>query len=80
MAFGKSEFLKEFAINKIEEIFQKNTSISEITKNIYEKLESIPLDTIETEDQYNEQIFAIFEYVILPKFLTDKYVKDIQNK
>ena len=80
MAFGKSEFLKEFAINKIEEIFQKNTSISEITKNIYEKLESIPLDTIETEDQYNEQIFAIFEDVILPKFLTDKYVKDIQNK
>ena len=80
MNYKNDELLREFSIKEIENIFKNNSYISEITKNIYSKLESIPLDKIDSEEELNEKIFNIFNDIILPKFLTDKYLKTLNNK
>ena len=76
---GKNIFLNEFAQTSLEEIFKNNNYISEITKNIYTKLEDINLDLIESEDDYNIKLNSIFGDVLLPKFLINKYLKGLQD-
>ena len=76
---GKNVILNEFAQTDLEEIFKNNNYISEITKNIYTKLENIPLDIIESEDDYNIKLNSIFGDILLPKFLKSKYLKELQN-
>ena len=79
MVLGKNEFLKDFCTTKIEEVFKSNNNISEITKTIYAKLETINLQLIKSNDDFNEKIFEIFPDVVLPKFLTAKFLKTIEN-
>ena len=80
MNFKNDQLLKEFSIETMEQIFKNNSCISEITKNIYSKLESIPLNKIDSEEQLNEKIYEIFKDVVLPKFLTDKYMNNLEIK
>ena len=79
ITFGKNDALKDFTNRKMEEIFKEDPSISEITKNIYSKLNNIKIKEIKSEDEYNEQIFAIFEDSKLPDFINNKFLEKLRE-
>ena len=72
--FGKNQVITDSLLKYIEEVFKIHPLIEEITKNIYSKLESIKIEEIKSEDEYNEKIFSLFGEVELPQFLADKNV------
>ena len=72
--FGKNQVITDSLLKYIEEVFKTHPLIEEITKNIYSKLESIKIEEIKSEDEYNEKIFSLFGEVELPQFLADKNV------
>ena len=79
ITFGKNDALRDFTIKKIEEIFKEDPAICEITKNIYSKLNNINIKQIKSEDEYNEQIFAIFEDAKLPDFINNKFLEKLRK-
>ena len=79
ITFGKNDALRDFTNKKMEEIFREDPSISEITKNIYSKLNNINIKEIKSEDEYNEQIFAIFEDAKLPDFINNKFLEKLRE-
>ena len=79
ITFGKNDALRDFIYKKIEEIFREDPSICEITKNIYSKLNNINIKEIKSEDEYNEQIFSIFEDAKLPDFINNKFLEKLRE-
>ena len=78
--FEKNQIITDFLLKNIEEIFKTNPLIKEITKNIYTKLSSINIEEIQSEEEYNSKIFALFGDAKLPQFLTDKDLKIVRCK
>jgi hypothetical protein len=78
--FEKNQIITDFLLKNIEEIFKTNPLIKEITKNIYTKLSSINIEEIQSEEEYNNKIFALFGDAKLPQFLTDKDLKIVRCK
>ena len=76
--FEKNELINDFILKNIEKIFKTNPLIKEITKNIYSKLENIPIEKIKSEDEYNKKIFELFGDAKLPEFLTEKDLKKVR--
>ena len=76
--FEKNQIITDFLLKNIEEIFKTNPLIKEVTKNIYSKLSSINIEEIQSEDEYNSRIFALFGDAKLPQFLTENALKIVR--
>ena len=78
--FGKNQFINDFTLKSIEELFKTHPLIKEISKNIYSKLSNIKVDEINSENEYINKIENLFGDIKLPEFLTDKDLKLIRSK
>lgn len=79
-SFNDKPSLKFYVSTNIEQIFKKNPSIIDITKDIYSKLKVISSAKFQTENEYKEKLSTSFGNLNLPEFLIDKNIKDLRYK
>ena len=77
-SFGGNELLMNFMITQMEEIFKSNSIISDITEVTYFKLKDIPIEKIESEEEYYEKLNLLFGNCMFPDFLIEKDLKNIR--
>jgi hypothetical protein len=74
------EIYKTFMFNYIEDKFKNNDSIKDKTHIIYLKLAEIPMEQIQTENEFHLKLKQIFPKIKIPYFLINNNLKTIKKK
>ena len=76
--FEGDDYLLNYMINQIENIFTKNPIINHITLLINSAIQSIPLASLKSEKEYYQQLRIIYGDTPIPNFLTKKDLKNLR--
>ena len=77
-SFGGYEDLKNIMNKQIEDAFKNNPIIKTLTDNISNKLNNIPIEQLNSEKEYYENIKREFGNVQLPAFLIENNIKTLR--
>ena len=76
-SFGGYEDLKNIMIKQIEDIFKNNPN-KVIIDNIYYKLNNIPIEQLNSENEYYKKLKEVFGIIQLPQFLIEDNIKNLR--
>ena len=79
-SFCGNKFLHYYTSTKLEEIFTKNPSLNDITKNIYSKIKDLASGNLQSENEFKEKLMTSFGNTKLPDFLIDNDIKNLRYK
>ena len=79
-SFHDHKFLHYFTSIKMEEIFKKNSTLNDITKNIYSKIKDLSTGKFQSENEFKEKLATSFGETKLPDFLIDNDIKNLRYK
>ena len=76
--YGGDDYLLNYMINQIENIFINNPIINHITPLITSAMQSIPLGSLKSEKEYYKQLKKIYGDTSIPNFLIEKDLKNLR--
>ena len=79
-SFKDNKFLHYYIKSKMEEIFTKNPTLSDITKDINSKIRDLSSSKFQSENEYKEKLATSFGNTKLPDFLIDNDIKNLKYK
>ena len=76
--FEGDDYLLNYMLDQIENIFTNNPIINHITSLITSAMQSIPLESLKSEEEYYQQLRNIYGDTPIPNFLTEKDLKNLR--